>query len=148
MSRKRLHKIRLLCGSIAVTIDTLKIGKSASIDDFIGCGLPMIRLISCFSFSKKYIDNYGFLIRFRCSPIPFIQWGKADVGSNEQTIKFNIAYTSFYEGVCTDNGNFKLGENAIWCFIKDTNSQFKTGGYWPKEKALSGGILHWIAIGK
>lgn len=77
-----------------------------------------------------------------------IQWGKADVGSNEQTIKFNIAYTSFYEGVCTDNGNFTLGENAIWCFIKDTNSQFKTGGYWPKEKAFSGGIVHWISVGK
>ena len=77
-----------------------------------------------------------------------IQWGKADVGSNEQTIKFNIAYTSFYEGVCTDNGNFKLGENAIWGFIKDTNSQFKTGGYWPKEKAFNGGIVHWLSIGK
>lgn len=77
-----------------------------------------------------------------------IQWGNASIGSNEQTIKFNIAYTSFYEGVCTDNGNFTLGENAIWCFIKDTNSQFKTGGYWPKEKAFSGGIVHWIAVGK
>lgn len=30
-----MHKIRLLRGSFTVTIDTLKIGKSASIDDFI-----------------------------------------------------------------------------------------------------------------
>ena len=30
-----MHKIRPLRGSIAVTIDTLKIGISASIDDFI-----------------------------------------------------------------------------------------------------------------
>lgn len=75
-----MYKIRLICNSFTVTIDTLKIGKSASIDDFIGCGLPMIRLISCFSFSKKYIDNYGFLIRFRCSPIPFIQWATSVTG--------------------------------------------------------------------
>lgn len=30
-----MHKIRLLCGSIIVTIDTLKIDVSASIDSFI-----------------------------------------------------------------------------------------------------------------
>nr|DAH03771.1 MAG TPA: hypothetical protein [Caudoviricetes sp.] len=34
-SRMQMYKIRLLCGSITVTIDTLKIGISASIDDFI-----------------------------------------------------------------------------------------------------------------
>ena len=34
-SRIQMHKIRPLRGSIAVTIDTLKIGKPASIDDFI-----------------------------------------------------------------------------------------------------------------
>lgn len=46
-----MHKIRLLRGSFTVTIDTLKIGKSASFHDFIGCGIPMIRLILYFSFS-------------------------------------------------------------------------------------------------
>ena len=30
-----MHKIQQLCGSITVTIDTLKIGKPASKDDFI-----------------------------------------------------------------------------------------------------------------
>nr|DAW26631.1 MAG TPA: hypothetical protein [Caudoviricetes sp.] len=34
-SRIQAHKMRPLRGSIAVTIDTLKIGKPASIDDFI-----------------------------------------------------------------------------------------------------------------
>nr|DAY76057.1 MAG TPA: hypothetical protein [Caudoviricetes sp.] len=34
-SRIQAHKIRPLRGSIAVTIDTLKIGISTSIDDFI-----------------------------------------------------------------------------------------------------------------
>lgn len=45
-----MHKIRLLRGSFTVTIDTLKIGKSASSHDFIGCGLPMMQLILYFSF--------------------------------------------------------------------------------------------------
>ena len=31
----QMYKIRLICSSFTVTIDTLKIGKSASIDDFI-----------------------------------------------------------------------------------------------------------------
>nr|DAL29446.1 MAG TPA_asm: hypothetical protein [Caudoviricetes sp.] len=34
-SRIQTHKTRPLCGSIIVTIDTLKIGISASIDSFI-----------------------------------------------------------------------------------------------------------------
>ncbi len=46
-----MHKIRLLRGSFTVTIDTLKIGKSAFSHDFSGCGIPMIRLILYFSFS-------------------------------------------------------------------------------------------------
>lgn len=45
-----MHKIRLLCDSFTVTIDTLKIGISSSIDDLILCGLPTMRLMLYFSF--------------------------------------------------------------------------------------------------
>ena len=43
-SRIQTRKTRPLCGSITVTIDTLKIGKFASSHDFTWCGLPMMRL--------------------------------------------------------------------------------------------------------
>ena len=107
----------------------------------------MIRLISCFSFSKKYIDNYGFLIRFRCSPIPFIQWGTANVGSDTVSVPLNVAYTTTFNGVCVDNGNYPT-QNAIWSFTKKSLTAFTVSAYWPIDKKFLGGIVHWLTIGK
>lgn len=107
----------------------------------------MIRLMLYFSFSKKHIDNYGFLIRFRCPPITFIQWGTADVGSSPVSVPLNIAYTTTYNGVCVDNGNYPT-QNAIWSFTKKSLTEFTVSAYWPIDKKFLSGIVHWLTIGK
>lgn len=140
-----MYKIRLICNSFTVTIDTLKIGKSASIDDFIGCGLPMIRLISCFSFSKKYIDNYGFLIRFRCSPIPFIQWGNINVGTTDTKVTLPISFSNnAYRVVFTSTWNTEAIGSTLTKEFHNTGRKTTSAFY---IKSNYSNAMDWIAIG-
>ncbi len=76
-----------------------------------------------------------------------IQWGTANVGSNTVSVPLNIAYTTTYNGVCVDNGNYPT-QNAIWSFTKNSLTAFTVSAYWPIDKKFLGGIVHWLTIGK
>lgn len=76
-----------------------------------------------------------------------IQWGTANVGNNTVSVPLNVAYTTTYNGVCVDNGNYPT-QNAIWSFTKKSLAAFTVSAYWPIEKKFLGGIVHWLTIGK
>ena len=75
------------------------------------------------------------------------QWGTADVGSSPVSVPLNIAYTTTYNGVCVDNGNYPT-QNAIWSFTKKSLTAFTVSAYWPIDKKFLSGIVHWLTIGK
>ena len=76
-----------------------------------------------------------------------IQWGTANVESNTVSVPLNVAYTTTYNGVCVDNGNYPT-QNAIWSFTKKSLTAFTVSAYWPIDKKFLGGIVHWLSIGK
>lgn len=97
---------------------------------------------SAFLIYLKYIDNYGFTIRFKLSFASFIQWGSASYG----IIYFPVSFTS--SPVLFDG--YWGSQFRIHRFSNISNSKFKFDTYdisSGKSNVDSSYDGMWLAIG-
>lgn len=136
-----MHKIRLLCGSIAVTIATHKNSKIQRLSEFF-----LMRIGTCFATFAilsyiKIIDNNWYLSYLLSYFLLGIQWGKCNsdtiqgypISFNEEPIVLGIHYGSQANVNIVSSGS--LGDAAL------ANCFFYHSDYNGKVQ------VNWIAIG-
>ena len=146
-----MHKIRLLCGSIAVTIATHKNSKIQRLSEFF-----LMRIGACFATFAilsytKIIDNNWYLRHLFSYFLFGIQWGLltlnnlGDVGAYDYC-RFPIAFSNKEYSIVANH----QGTDALMAYqlVTEINSTYCV----LCAKNYSGGksvpwILNWIAIG-